>query len=325
MTNAQGRIVALDFTKGVLVLLMVVYHWLNYFVSTTGSFYKYLRFLTPSFIFITGFIISHVYLQKYASRNLVLSRRLLIRGLKLLFLFLIANIAIRSVIPTGRAHSSIEAVVSMYLTGQAIVSFSILVPIGELLILSAVLAILSPYCQHIFHLAALCGILFIAALHACGTSNTYAELVTLGVLGITVGYVPHSSLRYLNTHSTVLLVLYGCYLAAITVWAEIYPLQVMGVCVNLALIYLIGTLPVYTEHPLRTTIILLGQYSLFAYILQILILHALHFSLRNTGHIQRLLLSFLGGLAITILGVLWVRHARRSWKTADRLYSVVFA
>ncbi|HEY1462593.1 MAG TPA: hypothetical protein VGF44_04170, partial [Terriglobales bacterium] len=47
---------ALDFTKGFLVLLMVVYHWFNYFVGPQAGVYKYIRFLTPSFIFITGFI-----------------------------------------------------------------------------------------------------------------------------------------------------------------------------------------------------------------------------------------------------------------------------
>ena len=44
---------ALDFTKGALVLIMVLYHWLNYFYGPRGDVYRYLRFLTPSFIFIT--------------------------------------------------------------------------------------------------------------------------------------------------------------------------------------------------------------------------------------------------------------------------------
>src|ERR1700691_3958535 len=71
------RIPALDFTKGALVLVMVLYHWMNYFVMADGSIYKYLRFLTPSFIFITGFLISQVYLSKYqASRSHVPGRLL---------------------------------------------------------------------------------------------------------------------------------------------------------------------------------------------------------------------------------------------------------
>src|ERR1700726_2047192 len=61
----QARISALDFTKGALVLIMVLYHWLNYFVASDGFFYRYLRFLTPSFIFIAGFLISNVYLSRY--------------------------------------------------------------------------------------------------------------------------------------------------------------------------------------------------------------------------------------------------------------------
>jgi len=51
-SNAQ-RNPALDFTKGALVLFMVLYHRLEYFVSATGDFYRYIMFVTPSFIFIT--------------------------------------------------------------------------------------------------------------------------------------------------------------------------------------------------------------------------------------------------------------------------------
>ena len=56
---------ALDFTKGALVLIMVLYHWANYFLNLSWTFYRYLHFLTPSFIFITGFMVSNVYLSKY--------------------------------------------------------------------------------------------------------------------------------------------------------------------------------------------------------------------------------------------------------------------
>src|SRR5690349_11729639 len=58
-----GRNPALDFTKGVLVLLMVLYHWINYFVTREGDLYRYLRFITPSFIFITGFLIAPAGIQ----------------------------------------------------------------------------------------------------------------------------------------------------------------------------------------------------------------------------------------------------------------------
>ena len=54
---------AVDFVKGVLVLLMVLYHWMNYFVSVEANLYRYFRFLTPSFILISGVLVSSVQIQ----------------------------------------------------------------------------------------------------------------------------------------------------------------------------------------------------------------------------------------------------------------------
>src|SRR5882724_12530804 len=94
------RIPALDFTKGTLVLLMVLYHWINYFIGQEVTYYyKYLRFLTPSFIFIAGFMISNVYLSKYAAADPRLSKRLFTRGLKLFAIFLSLNLARILVVP----------------------------------------------------------------------------------------------------------------------------------------------------------------------------------------------------------------------------------
>src|SRR6185436_19807687 len=84
---------ALDFTKGALVLIMVLYHWLNYFVTLQWDVYRYLRFLTPSFILITGFIVSSVYLRK-RNNDAALYRRLWVRGAKLLLLFTALNVAV---------------------------------------------------------------------------------------------------------------------------------------------------------------------------------------------------------------------------------------
>src|SRR4051812_31970835 len=93
-----GRDEALDFTKGALVLLMVLYHWINYFISREGMVYRYIRFITPSFIFITGFLISQIYLAKNDGRDARLPKRLLVRGLKLLGIFTVLNLGARLVV-----------------------------------------------------------------------------------------------------------------------------------------------------------------------------------------------------------------------------------
>src|SRR5277367_1026838 len=93
------RISALDFTKGALVLIMVLYHWINYFIGSQWEYYRYLRFLTPSFICVTGFMISNVYLSKYDASDPRLPKRLFTRGLKLLAVFLVLNLARVFIVP----------------------------------------------------------------------------------------------------------------------------------------------------------------------------------------------------------------------------------
>src|ERR1700728_1825387 len=93
------RIPALDFTKGALVLIMVLYHWINYFIGPDWGYYRYLRFLTPSFIFVTGFMISNVYLAKYDPSDPRLPKRLFTRGFKLLIIFIALNLARLLIVP----------------------------------------------------------------------------------------------------------------------------------------------------------------------------------------------------------------------------------
>src|SRR5262249_38265827 len=72
---------------------MVLYHWLNYFVTTDWDIYRYLRFLTPSFILIAGFLVSHTYLSRQSADDPRFRRRLMARGGKLLLLFTVLNLA----------------------------------------------------------------------------------------------------------------------------------------------------------------------------------------------------------------------------------------
>src|SRR5215813_10557683 len=86
----RQRIDALDMTKGVLVVAMVVYHSFNYSTDYALGF-KYLPFLPPSFILITGFLISRLYFTPEAARDSGVYGRLLLRGFRLLFVFTVLN------------------------------------------------------------------------------------------------------------------------------------------------------------------------------------------------------------------------------------------
>lgn len=330
-----SRIVALDFTKGVLVLFMVLYHWLNYFIGPDGDIYKYLRFLTPSFIFITGFLISHVHCAKYGAGNARLSARLLLRGLKILALFLVLNLLISLLLPNASignifaAHSAAN-LDAVFVTGNALygigksTAFNILVPISYLLLVSA---LLMPLCRGLKRSFYVIGSVLLVCLILIGAHSVHSanlELLAIGLLGLLVGFTPNV-LRKLVEHPYAIILAYAAYLAVITVWNVSFPLQVVSVCLSLMLIYLIGDKRGSSEG-LQRHILVLGKYSLFAYVSQIAILQLLHRALAhgNLGFGQ-LALSLLAGLALTIVVTEIVDRVRPQFTIVDVFYRTVFA
>ena len=325
-TERPGRIPALDFTKGALVLIMVLYHWLNYFVSADGFGYRYLRFLTPSFIVITGFLVSHIYLSKYGTTDPRLPKRLFLRGLKLVGIFVVLNAAIHLLLP-GTSGSSLTDW-TLYLLGSTSDgrgAFSVLLPIGYLLMLSAGFVIISRVYKHIFHAACVVMLLSVFIASFYGIKNAYLELLGLGLLGVSIGYIPIERANSIVRHPYALVLAYACYLCAITLWNELFPLQIVGVCLSLSIIYVFGARNHGPER-VRRAVILLGQYSLVGYIAQILILQVLR---RGLQHVSLSGVSagiaLFAGLVLTLISVAAVDHARARAGVVNRLYSVVFA
>ena len=328
---------ALDFTKGALVLLMVLYHWVNYFIGPQWGYYHYLRFLTPSFIFITGFLVSSAYLSKYTAADPRLSKRLFTRGLKLLAIFVALNAARTAIVPllgTGAIAQNLLDLASLFtifvsgnfpVVGGKLASFSILVPISYLLMLAAVLVILYKWHRYTFHLASALLLLSIAVLALTGLQSGYLEFVAIGMLGILAGFVPIGDLERTIGHAYVLVLAYGCYLAAITFWAISFPLLIVGVTLSVMIIYRIG-LSKGEAGVIRKQVILLGQYSLFGYISQIAILQVLSFGFHRAGVSSWALgLSFVAAFALTVASVAILDRAKSSARSLDRAYRAVFA
>lgn len=336
--RAATRIPALDFTKGTLVLFMVLYHWLNYFVAPDGDMYRYLRFLTPSFIFITGFLISHVYLARYDHTDPRLMRRLLQRGLKLLAIFAALNLAIGLLLAdsyNGRilfAQLSVRNLVAIYVTGNVWVAdkgkaaaFFILVPISYLLLLSAVLVRMSQRYRYSFHVACAAILIAIAVLSVYDVKSPNLELLAIGLLGVLSGYTPIDRLNDCISRPVPLVLAYLCYVVAITLWNVTYPLQLVGVYLTLLIIYLLGASEAEPGR-MRRHVILLGKYSLFGYIATIAILQVLHRSLRHAGSgMVALGITFVAAFVLTMVSVEIVDRMRNRTATVDRLYKAMFA
>lgn len=334
--SKADRIPALDFTKGALVLIMVLYHWINYFYGPHDN--RYLRFLTPSFIFITGFIISNVYMKKYDISDRHLPWRLLERGLKLLGVFIVLNVT-RSLLVRGSfqeqlssAASPFNSLIDVYVMGSGVgggqakaVAFFILVPISYLLILSPLLIVLSRFYRYAFHAACLLCLLGIVLLDAQGLQGPNLELLSIGLMGVIIGYAPIEKVNALVRHAYWLTFAYILYLAAITLWNVTYSLQVAGVYLSLMVIYLLGQ---QSGKPgkTRACIVLLGKYSLFGYIAQIAILQLLHLGLHHIGSLILIRgLSFVLAFALTIISVELLSRLRAGSAVVDTFYKAIFA
>lgn len=335
-----GRISALDFTKGALVFFMVIYHWINYFIGIQWPYYRYLRFLTPSFIFIAGFIVSNIYLRKYEVSDPRLANRLLIRGSKLLAVFISLNAARNLLLPILFSHIALPNLLeypnlrAIFLTGDftsKVVSFSILVPIAYLLMLSGVILALarllrasSRSCGYIALAIAACLFIGIIMVDLRGSKAPLLEVVAVGMLGILAGFRPISAINRTVRRPFWLIVGYVFYIIAITIWDVPYPLEVVGTCLSVIIIYLVGTV----DRPswVRNEVILLGKYSLWGYVSQIAILQILAAVFRhaNVGRATPIV-SFLAALALTVAAVEAVHWARAKTGTMDWLYRTVFA
>lgn len=328
------RIPALDFTKGALVLFMVLYHWINYFIGPQWAYYRYLRFLTPSFIFISGFMISNVYLSKYDPADSRLSRRLFTRGLKLVAIFLALNVGRYCILQglSNRIQMSLilfepGLLYSTFVTGDftsKVVAFYILVPIAYLLMLSAALILMHMTYKYTFHICCIVLLLAAFAFRMIGGGSQNLEMVAIGILGVLAGFVPVSQINKVVHRPHLLLPAYLIYVVAITIWNVPYVLEISGTCLTVMILYAVGSVD-FNPQVIRDEIILLGKYSLFAYISQIAILQFLEVFLRHVNQEDvKLFISACAGFALTVVSVKALDRARVKAKRVDNLYRSVF-
>lgn len=319
------------------MLIMVLYHWINYFIGLQWGYYRYLRFLTPSFIFITGFMISNVYLSKYQATDRRLPKRLFTRGLKLLAIFLVLNLARTYVVPvigTGVISGNLSDARNIFTVfvsgnlpdmGGKLVSFSILVPISYLLMLSGALMLPYRFYTYTFHVACVLFLLCIVVLRFIGMESANLELITIGMVGVLTGFMPIAAINDFVRHAYLVGLAYMCYTIAIAIWNVPFALQALGVPLSLTVIYLAG-ISGRDSNKIRDEIILLGKYSLFGYISQIVILQILAASLRHVNlGFGVLSASFVAAVVLTILSVEAIDRLRARLVSIERVYKAVFA
>ena len=282
MGQSSNRIYALDFTKGVLVLLMVVYHVLNYLEYGSAP-HDYMSFLPASFIMITGFLLTLVDQSREGAQPRSVATRLAARAIKLFVLFTVLNLAARLVWSRNRYGADlnisgfIDDWAAIYLTGAGQgVAFEVLLPISYTLLLAiGVLRIRAHRPAAVWTLAA--GVALIcAALDAWGRSIHTLDLISAGLLGMGLGTLrPGTVDRYTGSWPFPTLML-AAYAGLLALGLDNYVVQMFVTLVWVVALYSLGRIP-NPELWWSEQVGLMGRYSLISYIVQILYLQGAHY------------------------------------------------
>ncbi len=323
---------ALDFTKGALVLLMLLYHWINYFVSTEGAIYTYLRFVTSSFIFITGFLTSSIYPAKHEFNYFYVFERLVQRGIKLLVIFTVLNVLANLIFSANYrgempgVQGFFDRAGDIYISGNAKSSFWVLLPIGYFLPIAGTLLLVGGG-SRLFLQVVLCSVMLsIVVLNLWSVSSANLEMLGVGVLGLVCGTYPVNKVQRVFNHLLILGPLYIGYTLAISIWGVPYILQLVGVCLNVVLIYM-AAIRCSVMRTVYDRVVTLGQYSLFGYIAQIGILHFLRKLMDHVDFPAALVLSIslISAGFLTIFSVMVLDEAKKKFSVIRSLYEGVFA
>jgi hypothetical protein len=310
---------------------MVIYHCLNRTTHYELGF-RYLAFLPPSFILITGFLISNIYLSRHSVRDPKLYQRLLTRGIKLLILFTLLNVAGQLVArrsylgqPLGVSYF-FDHWFEIYISGDGrLAAFEVLLPIAYVLLLSPILILIDRVHWTVVPAVAVAWIALCAYLEAHGEYMANADLMSAGLAGFALGKIPLPRFNALGRFWIVALLGYlGVYGFALS-YGQTIVTQILSASLALAAFYGVS-LHFRSNAGWQHRLLTLGRYSLIAYIGQIAILQVL--SRFTSGRPEpwswQFFLLLLATLVLTSAGAEIVAWMRR-FSFADRAYKFAFA
>jgi hypothetical protein len=257
----------------------VVYHAMNIFSTAGPAEYAYVRFVSGSFILISGYIVVRFHEARFKADWCSTSQRLVVRGVKLLMLFTLLNLLINltGIGNPNKVHLGIQRYMStlfeVYVSGEfGYASFQILLPIAYLLIAAPIFLALSVLRRWLF--AASSAMAFAPSL--LGIESVNLDFVVLGALGLSGGMLINAMENPFAMRSRWSII--GSLLAGVILMKYLsanLATYALGTVVILKLLYDLGK-AVGPGSGLARASILLGQYSLVCYIAQIIFMQALY-------------------------------------------------
>jgi hypothetical protein len=269
---------SLDLVKGVLVMGMVVYHAMNIFSTVGPDGYVYVRFISSSFILMSGYIVARFHQAQFNADWRGTSRRLIVRGLKLLVLFTLLNLLINL---TGIGNPNkvqigiqfyIRSFFEVYVLGElGRTSFQILLPIAYLLIAAPALLMLGKLSKWFF----LGSFATAFASSQFGVESVNLDFAPLAVIGLTGGMLLNAVEKPLAMEGKWKIG--GALLTSVLLMKYLNTNQAtyaLGTMIILKLLYDLSQ-AVGTGSRTAQASILLGRHSLVSYIAQIIFMQGL--------------------------------------------------
>jgi hypothetical protein len=325
------RNIALDIVKGICVVGMVVHHSMDYFLPVAVEL-KYVRFISGAFLFLAGFVCTHIYFSRYdPGRDSVrIGRRLVTRGLKLLLIVLVLNIAI-ALLP-GFSHKaksvSLPQRVLLVLWSGTYreVSFALLAPIGYVLMaVGFIVLVLRSHARNLVWIA-LALFVYCSGWHFSQETGYYLRYFTIGLLGAACGLIPDERLDRVCKNLSMISLIFLALLCAISYLRTNFPFYAANVAISLMFLYALSMKTSSQEWVAGKTI-LTGNHTLVCYLFQILLLQALKPAMRRVTSSEELRMVL--ATIITLIAMLAFCEVldllRRKSDRINTLYKALFA
>jgi peptidoglycan/LPS O-acetylase OafA/YrhL len=329
-TQKSERDKSIDFIKGILVLSMVIYHILNYFISDS-VFFKYLRFIAPGFILISGFMITNILYLKYNANYKLFTVKLTGKGIKLIVLFTCLNLFIFSIYHShyqgqepGFAFFFKKLLSIFFNDNENIARFEIIQQIGYLYLLAPLILWIGKPFKHFLNFLSIILILAVQIYSIYFQHLVPIWGLTYGFLGMALGFIPLRKMNIPFLYKLFLTNIFAIYLIVITLLSQPFLLQAFGTVLTLLIFYFVGISSI-CKGRVVDWINLLGRYSLVSYIIQIAILQVIsRMDILHGGVIKPFIAAFPITLFIMFAFVKILEFSIGRSLIIKRLYRVVF-
>jgi hypothetical protein len=323
---------AIDFVKGFLVLLMVVYHVLNYLHYESVP-HRYLGFLPCSFIMITGFLVTQVYFHKYKINPKAVGSRLAIRAIKLVLIFIVLNLAARIMWSNDRSETGL-IIFSFFKNWQNIfifgniekVAFDVLLPISYTLFFSIFILKFQGITASFTNAFAIVVTVLCIFLSIENRSAYNLYLLSSGIIGLALGGMQLTTVDKFANSWLFIAALILIYLALFFSKIDNYFSQIVTTFISLILFYALAS-SIKTERWWFQQVSLLGKFSLLSYIVQILFLQVTKNMMGSVDEnlLEKTIMFIVITTLFTWLSVLFTYYAKTKSKAFAWIYNAVFA